>query len=118
MNVYLRLLLVACVVVYCVDLSGFTESWRNLLARWLRKGAGEKWMHLQSGEDLKPLPPFDCGKCATWWACLIYSLCTGELTLLTVAASALLSLLSDTIAAALLFIHESIGWLFDKLTPR
>ena len=109
MSIYLQLPIVALIVVYCVDVSGFTQSWRNLLARWL---------NLPDGDSLRPLPPFDCGKCATWWTCLIYALCCGELSLLTIAEAAVLSLLSDTISAVLLFIHESIGWLFDKITPR
>lgn len=109
MNIYLQLLLIAAVVVYCVDLSGFTQSWRNLLARWLG---------LASGEDLRPLPPFDCAKCAVWWTCIIYALAVGEFSLTTLAAAALLSLLSDTISLALLFIHEFLGWILDKITPR
>lgn len=109
MNIYLQLLLIAAVVVYCVDLSGFTQSWRNLLARWLG---------LASGEDLRPLPPFDCGKCAVWWTCLLYPAFTGDFSLLTIAAAAALSLLADTISLALLFIHESLGWILDKITPR
>lgn len=109
MSIYLQLPIVALIVAYCVDVSGFTESWRNLLARWLG---------LHSGEDLRPLPPFDCGKCATWWTCLIYALCAGEFSLLTIAEAAMLSCLSDTIGLLLLFIHEALGWLIDKITPR
>lgn len=109
MSIYIQQLLLAAIVVYCVDLSGFTQSWRNLLARWLG---------LASGEDLRPLPPFDCGKCATFWACNIYALAVGEFSLVTLAVASLLSLLSDTISVVLLFIHESIGWIFDKITPR
>ena len=109
MTIYLQLFLLAVIVVYCVDVSGFTQAWRSALARRLG---------FRSEDELRPLPPFDCAKCATWWTCLIYALCTRELSLLTIAEAAVLSLLSDTISAALLFIHESIAWLFDKITPR
>ena len=109
MSIYLQLPLLAFIVVYCVDVSGFTDSWRNLLARWIG---------LPSGEDLRPLPPFDCGKCATWWTCLIFAAVTGHFTLPVIAVCAGLSLLSDTIGLLLLFIHEALGWLIDKITPR
>lgn len=109
MNIYLQLAILAGIVTYCVDLSGFTQSWRDALARWL---------HLPDGDALRPLPPFDCAKCAVWWTCLIYPAFVGQFSLLTIAAAAALSLLSDTISAALLFIHEALGWLLDKITPR
>ena len=109
MSIYLQLPLLALIVVYCVDVSGFTDSWRNLLARWIG---------LASGDELRPLPPFDCGKCATWWACLIFAAVTGHFTLPVIAVCAGLSLLSDTIGLLLLFIHEALGWLIDKITPK
>jgi len=109
MTIYLQLFLLAVIVVYCVDVSGFTQAWRSALARRLG---------FRSEDELRPLPPFDCAKCATWWACLIYALCAGQFNLLTIATAAGLSLLSDIISAALLFIHESLGWLFDKVTPK
>ena len=109
MSIYLQLPILAVVVVYCVDLSGFTQSWRGILARRLG---------FPDADALRPLPPFDCGKCATWWACLIYAAAAGHLSLLTIAEAAALSLLSDTIGALLLFIHEALGWIIDKITPR
>lgn len=109
MSIYLQLLLLAVVVVYIVDLSGFTSSWRHALAR--RLGYADD-------TELRPLPPFDCGKCATWWVCLIYTIAAGHLSLQTLAACALLSMLSDTIGAVMLFIHELLGYIVDKLTPR
>ena len=62
MTATLQLLLLAASVTYIVDVSGFTESWRALLARML---------HIRP-ENLRPLPPFDCGKCATFWAVLLW----------------------------------------------
>lgn len=105
MTIYAQLPIVAAIVVYIVDVSGFTQSWRDALARKLKV------------RELRPLKPFDCGQCMTWWACLIYSICV-DFSLLAVAESAALSLLSVTIAAALLFIREGSLWIFDKLTPK
>lgn len=106
MSVFIDLLLVASVTVYIVDLSGFTESWRNALARRL------------SIKNLRPLPPFDCGKCATFWACIIYSAFNWGLTLPIVAFAALLSFMSVPVGNAMIFIREWILWFFDKLLPR
>lgn len=94
MNTYIQLLLVAAITTYIVDLSGFTLSWRSALQKAL------------GVSRLRALPPFDCGKCATWWACLLWAwLACSDLSLQTVAFSALLSLCSPyagSIAAALL----------------
>lgn len=108
MNIYLAQLLLAAVVVYVVDVSGFTQSWRGLLARKL--GIRE--------DNLRPLPPFDCGKCATLWACLILAAVRGQLTLTTIAASAGFSLLSLPISALMLFIREWLCAIIDYLMPK
>lgn len=104
--IYIELLMVALVTIYIVDISGFTDSWRSALARFLKVNS------------LKPLPPFDCGKCMTWWACLIYAICTGHISLWTVAFSALLSHLSVQIGQGLIFIREWITWITNRLMPR
>lgn len=106
MNIYIQQLLVACIVVFVVDLSGFTDSWRDGLARILKV------------RELRPLKPFDCSLCMTWWTCLLYPIFTGDFSLLTVASAAALAFLSRTIYAVLLFISESIQWLINKVTPR
>ena len=108
MSIYLQLLLVAAVTIYIVDLSGFTQSWRSALARR---------MHVNE-TNLRPLKPFDCSLCMTWWTCLIYPLCTGDFSLLTLANAAALALLSQPLSAVMLFIVESLNWLFNKITPR
>lgn len=103
--IYLKLFLVAMVTIYVVDVSGFTASWRSLLARALKVSA------------LRPLPPFDCGKCMTLWVCLIYAICAGQFTLWTVAFTAMLSLLSIPLGQLMIFIREWVTWLIDTLMP-
>ena len=104
-NIYIELLLVALVTIYIVDISGFTESWRGWCADML---------HISK---MRPLPPFDCGKCMTWWVCLIYALCVGHLTLPVIAFSALLSHLSIPIGEFLIFIREWMVRIIDRLMP-
>jgi hypothetical protein len=105
MQIYIDLLLVALITIYIVDISGFTKSWRGWCANIL---------HIS---HLKPLPPFDCSLCMTWWVCLIYALCAGQLSLWTIAFSALLSHLSNPLGQGLIFIREWITRIFDKLMP-
>lgn len=106
MSIYTQQAILAAVVVFIVDLSGFTDSWRDALARALRI------------RNLRPLKPFDCSLCMTWWTCLLYPICTGDFSLLTLANAAALALLSQPLSAVMLFIVESLNWLFNKITPR
>lgn len=108
MKTYIDLLLVAAITIYIVDLSGFTQSWRDALARWLKV----------SEQQLRPLPPFDCSKCMVWWTCIIYSICTGTFSLAVLAYIALLSFLSIPLGQLFLFINESLSWLIDKMMRR
>lgn len=108
MKSYEDLLLVAMVTVYIVDLSGFTDAWRRAVARA---------MHIPESQ-LRPLKPFDCGQCMTWWVCLIYGCFAWGLSLSLVAVSALLSFLSLPIGQVLIFVREWASWLIDKLMPR
>lgn len=105
MKTYIDLLLVAAITIYIVDLSGFTESWRTALARCL---------HV-SESSLRPLPPFDCGKCAIWWVCIIYVLCNGTFSLVTLAYIALLSFLSIPLGQFFIFVREGLNWIINKM---
>lgn len=96
MSQYIDILLVAAITIYIVDLSGFTESWRSLVASLLGVKA------------LKPLPPFDCGQCMVWWVCIIYSIITGSFSLLMLSYIAILSFLSIPIGQLLIFIKEAL----------
>ena len=103
MIIYVDMLFVAAITIYIVDLSGFTQSWRAALAKWLKV------------RELKPLKPFDCGQCMTWWVCIIYSLCVGEFSLPILAYTALLSFLSLPIGQLFIFIKESMLQAINKL---
>lgn len=107
MKIYIDLLLVALITIYIVDISGFTESWRTALARSLKI----------SESAMRPLKPFDCGKCMTWWVCLIYPIGTGDISLGTIAFAALLSHLSNPIGQGLIFIREWMIHIIDRLMP-
>lgn len=103
MKIYIDLFFLAVVAVYIVDVSGFTGSWRSAVARAL--GVKE--------HSLRPLPPFDCGTCMTWWACVVYSACSGMFSHATVAFSALMACLAPVIAQLLVLVRELLLYLVD-----
>ena len=108
MSIYIQLPLVAAIVVFIVDLSGFTDSWRGALQRWLKVKA------------LGPVKPFDCSLCMTWWTTLAYALITGNFSLPVVAYCAALAALSNTFALIVGFIlnalNSAINYVTDKIT--
>lgn len=103
MTIYIELLLITSITIYIVDLSGFTESWRSALTRLLK------------ARDLKPIKPFDCGQCMTWWVCIIFSICAGTFSLPVLAYIALLSFLSLPLGQLLIFIREGMVSLINKM---
>lgn len=103
MKTYIDLLLIAVITIYIVDLSGFTQSWRSAIARKLK------------AKDLKPIRPFDCGQCMTWWVCIIFSLITGNFSIPILAYIAGLSFLSIPIGQALIFIKEGLSFIINQM---
>ena len=103
MRIYIDLLLLAAITIYIVDLSGFTLEWRMALAK--RIGA----------KVLRPIKPFDCGQCMTWWVCIIYALCSGSFSLPVLAYIAALSFLSIPIGQICIFIREGMTFLLNKM---
>lgn len=104
MGVYIDMMLATVIVVFIVDLSGFTQSWKNMLGRWL---------------NVNPynltLKPIDCSLCMTFWTCLALALIEGSLTLGTVTASALLAFAADWIGSALRLVKDILVRLIDLI---
>ena len=94
MKAIIDLILVALVTIYIVDLSGFTETWLNILSNY-------------RGRKITELKPFSCSLCMVWWVCLIYAAIVGNLTIPIVALIALLSLLSVPCGQLLMLIREA-----------
>ena len=90
---YLDILLLSLVVIWIVDVSGFTQSWMNALSRWLNR-------------QIRPVKPFACSLCMTWWVGLAWAWFQGSLTLPVVAYIAGLSFFSLTLYELLIFIRE------------
>lgn len=107
MNLYVELLLVAVVVVYVVDLSGWTQTWLGWLSKFTTR---------RGYPPVKSLRPFSCSLCSVWWCCLLWCLVRKNFTLPSVAASAGLSFFSMTISQVLIFIRDAASELVARLT--
>lgn len=103
MKTYIDLLLIAAITIFIVDLSGFTEAWRSALTRRLK------------AKDLKPIRPFDCSLCMTWWVCIIFSICADTFSLPVLAYIALLSFLSLPLGQLMIFIREGMSFIINKM---
>lgn len=106
MQIYINLLLLACIVTWLVDCSGATDTLLSLVSRFTRRyGYG----------PVTSLRPFTCDLCATWWACLIYAICTGNFTLPVIAWCAALAHFSFTLARFFIFLNEALSLAVGKL---
>lgn len=99
MSIYIELLLVAAIVVYIVDISGWTDTWLGWLSKFTTR---------HGYPSVKSFRPFSCSKCMVWWCALLWAWLQGEFTLPVVAFSAGLSLLSITISQLFIFIRETL----------
>lgn len=99
MSIFLQLLLIACVVVYVVDLSGWTDTWLGWLSRFTKR---------YGYPPVRTLRPFSCSQCMTWWCGLAWAFASGQLSLPTVAFIAAISFLTVTIREGFIFMRETL----------
>ena len=103
MNPFLDLLYLTLVVVFIVDLSGWTDTWLGYFSRWL-------------GYTVKEFKPFTCSLCSSWWAGIIYLIVTGQFSLGLLAYVALLAYLSFPIREFFIFLNDLLLKWINKLT--
>lgn len=96
--IYLNLFLLTCIVVFIVDLSGFTNSWKAALARLLNC----------KPEQIRS-KPFGCSLCMTFWTGMVYAICVGHFTIGVLAYVCLLAFLTIPIGQALLCLSAGLA---------
>lgn len=105
-----EILLIAAIVVFVVDLSGFTDSWRRPLSDWL---------HRKTGYTIKYFPPFDCSLCLTFWVGLVWLAVHGSFTLPNVAFVCLAAYLTIPIGTTLTALRDlllaALNWIITKI---
>lgn len=106
--IVIELLLIEVIVVYIIDLSGFIDSLKHPIAKYLK-------VPPQS----ITLKPIDCSLCSTWWTCIIYLLITGNFTLPYIAVSAILSFFSPVVRDLIKLMFDTavkgIDWLYERI---
>ena len=109
MKCVVDILLLAAIIVFVVDLSGFTQTWKKWLGKWL-------------GVQIGDVPPFDCSLCLTFWAGLIYLIVEGDFSIPALAYLALVSyctvLMGEILTAIRELLSALVRWLWkliDKL---
>jgi len=95
MNPYTDLLLLTLIVVYVVDISGWTDAWLGWLSRWL-------------GRTVREFKPFSCSTCMTWWTGIVYAIATGRFCIGILAYVALMSFAAFPFSQFLIFIREKL----------
>lgn len=108
--IYINLLLLAIVVCFIVDLSGFNKSIIHLISRILK-------MNIKNVYDIR-IPFITCSLCTVWWSCLIYLLIVDDLTFTTIAFTSILSLISSNISGFLSLIKELLTYIESKLYTK
>lgn len=109
--IYIEILLIAVIVCFVIDCSGFVDSLKNFI--------GKKIFHLKNfrPSDIM-LKPFDCSLCMTFWTTLLYTIVTGNIHLYTICYICVISLLTRNISNMLFWLQDTISTiqnLFDKI---
>lgn len=106
LNLILHLILIQITTVFIIDLSGIIDE----LKHWIWK----KWIKVGDYHRIS-FKPITCSLCMTWWLCLLYLIITHQLTLLTIAITALIAYLSSTTGDFLIWIRDLLTKLITLL---
>ena len=95
MNVFANMFFATLIVVYIVDLSGWTDTWLGWLSRWL-------------GHTVTSLRPFSCSQCMAWWTGVLIAAVTGNFILPVIAFAALCGFMAEPLSQLLLAVRDII----------
>lgn len=96
-SILLELLLLVCIIVFIVDLSGVIEELEVRLAKWLKVN------------KVRIPKPFSCSLCLSWWSGLVFLICVQSFTLIGIAYVALLAYLTPVIYNAMTLIRDLLN---------
>ena len=97
----LDLLFITIIIVFIVDLSGFSETLKEWLSGWLTNGR-----IITTNYSLRP---FTCSLCLTFWMGLLYLLIVGSLSIPYICLVCVMALIASTIKDILLLIKDLIS---------
>lgn len=102
------ILIMTCSIVYIVDLSGFTDTWKEWLSKILTKG--------KITTSNYSFRPFSCSLCMTFWCGLIYLFVTNSFTIPMFGYVCLMSYLSDYIRQTILVMEHILNKIITYLS--
>jgi len=102
------LLMISIIVCYIIDCSGFVNSLKRGLLKYLYK------LNNPNPTSFR-IKPVDCSKCMIFWIGLFYIIFNNELSLITITVVSLLSLVSSNISGLLMWLTELLTYLENKL---
>lgn len=105
MGIYLDMLFITIICVFIVDISGFTDTWKGWLGRWLGCKVGR-------------VRPFDCGLCSTFWTLTIWLLCTGQFSLAYWAFACVLAALSAQVGQVIGLLRYAVDTLLRLINTQ
>lgn len=94
--ILIDLLLLTTILVFIIDLSGFTQSIQTILKKWLK-----------TNKDIV-IKPFMCSLCMTFWTGIIYAMVMHSLTIPILAYITLLAFMTPVIKDILKLIQDFI----------
>lgn len=103
--VYVDLILVACIWVLILDISGFVPEVEDMMTRMLK---------LKRGRVVIP-KPFSCSLCMTFWTGLIYLLVIGQCNFWNIFMTLLVAVLTPEIGELILTAKDIVRWILNKL---
>lgn len=104
----LNLLILTCIIVYIIDISGFVDE--------ILKRIYDKYIKVGDYNQLKPkLKPFTCSLCSSFWAGLIYLIATAQLNILMIGYVCLLSSLTPIIGDVFILIKDALNKIINLI---
>lgn len=107
---YLNLLLIGCILVFIIDISGVVDSIKRGLSWLITKGRIVT-------EDFS-LKPFECSLCMTFWCGLLYLLVIGEFTIVKIAFVCLIAYGTKIIKSILYLLGDVLISIINKIEDR
>lgn len=104
---YLDVLLLSLIVCFIIDISGFMDSVKHMIWKWL---FGNKREYREF-----PLKPFDCSLCMTFWVGLIWCFGTAHFQLYHILFVCLMSMLSEQISNMLRLLRMMLQKVEDMI---
>lgn len=106
MDIYLDLFLLATIIVSIVDISGFIDTVKHWIWRWLH--GNKPYVDF----DFRP---FECSYCSMNWIGLLYLIIVGELSIVSYAYVLFLCMLTPIIKDIMILIRDICASIIEAI---